>query len=440
MVAAVDHLVGVGQDHPVRGHTELLQQPELGDPAGPALAVGQQRGPDPGRRDGRGLEDPPVAGAGPVQAPGHLDHAGAVRRAADDRSVQVVGVDALGQLPDEQLGQLLGGEQLAPVPLAVEAGVVQAGGGDDVHAGAAADGGQLDDVAAGVGRHGVDHGAQPGGHAGAQLVDGVVDALEGDPGVDQLGDATVDDQVLVGVADPEPVAGDVAEHGPDDAHDAAAISGVRMAPAPPGRPEPAEREVARVGAHPARPAPPPCRRPGPWPCTGPWSARPRGRRGWPRSSGPPPARCWRRGPAGPGTGCRRPRRRAGTARSSPSLVVVLDGRPAEADLVVELAGREHVVGGEPDVAVDPARLPDPDLAAEGDQLRPLVARHLVDQEPGVLEGLAAPGHLGLGEQPRVGRVDHPAALARVEGTWVMIVAVIPSTGVTWSEPSRRGRS
>src|SRR4030095_9438319 len=48
-----------------------------------------------------------------------------------------------------------------------------------------------------------------------------------------LGEAAVDDQVLVGVADPEPVAGDVAEHGPDDAHGAAAISGVRMAPGSP---------------------------------------------------------------------------------------------------------------------------------------------------------------------------------------------------------------
>jgi hypothetical protein len=73
------------------------------------------------------------------------------------------------------------------VPLAVEAGVVQAGGGDDVDPGPVADGGQLDHVAAGVGRHGVDHGAQPGGHAGAQLGDGVVDALEGQLGVDELG-------------------------------------------------------------------------------------------------------------------------------------------------------------------------------------------------------------------------------------------------------------
>ena len=114
------------------------------------------------------------------------------------------------------------------------------------------------------------------------------------------------------------------------------------------------------------------------------------------------------------------------------------GRPAEADLVVELAGREHVVGGEPDVAVDPARLR-PRSGCRGDQPRPLVARHLVDQEAGVLEGLAAPGHLGLGEQPRVGRADHPAALAAGRGVSVMIVAVIPSTGVMWSEPPRRAQ-
>ena len=123
-----------------------------------------------------------------------------------------------------------------------------------------------------------------------------------------------------------------------------------------------------------------------------------------------------------------------------ALVVVLDGRPAQADLVVELAGREHVVGGEPDVAVDPAGLPDPDLGAEGDQLRPLVARDSSTRKraysrawrrPAISASVSSAGSVALTTRP-------PSR--RVEGTRVMIVAVIPSTGVTWSEPSRRGRS
>jgi hypothetical protein len=100
-----------------------------------------------------------------------------------------VGVDALGELGEEQLGQLLGLEQLAPVTLAVVAGVVQAGGRHHMDPGAAADLGQLGHVAAGVGRHRVHHRPKAGGHARGQLGHGVGDPLQGDLRVDQLGHA-----------------------------------------------------------------------------------------------------------------------------------------------------------------------------------------------------------------------------------------------------------
>src|SRR5438552_19054523 len=54
--------------------------------------------------------------------------------------------------------------------------------------------------------------------------------------------------------------------------------------------------------------------------------------------------------------------------------MVLDRRPAEADLVVELAGGEHVAASQPEIAVDAPGLADADLGPERDERRPLVAR------------------------------------------------------------------
>src|SRR5512133_2945992 len=79
------------------------------------------------------------------------------------------------------------------------------------------------------------------GHARGQLGHGVLDPLQGDLRVDQLGHAAVDDQVLMGPAGPEPVAGDVAQDGPDDAPwrtlqatDVSCAPAVLMAPPGPG--------------------------------------------------------------------------------------------------------------------------------------------------------------------------------------------------------------
>ena len=76
-------------------------------------------------------------------------------------------------------------------------------------------------------------------------------------------------------------------------------------------------------------------------------------------------------------------------------MVVLDGRAAEAHLVVEAASAQHVVAGQAVVAVDAARLADADLRRERHERGLLVAGHAVAQEARVLEGLAAAAHLGL---------------------------------------------
>ena len=68
--------------------------------------------------------------------------------------------------------------------------------------------------------------------------------------------------------------------------------------------------------------------------------------------------------------------------------------------------------GQPVVAVHAPRLADPDARPERDQRRPLVAGHPVDEEPDVLERLSPAGDLGLGQEPRVRRVDDPAVVAR----------------------------
>ena len=143
------------------------------------------------------------------------------------------------------------------------------------------------------------------------------------------------------------------------------------------------------------------------------------------------------------TGCPPPRRRAGTARRvSGAAVVVLDGRAAQADLVVELPRAEDVVARQPVVPVHAAGLAHADLRAERDQRRALVAGHPVDEEPGVLERLAAARDLGLGQEAHgsVALTMPTVGVAADRSSRVMIVAITPSTGVTWSLPSRRGRS
>ena len=102
------------------------------------------------------------------------------------------------------------------------------------------------------------------------------------------------------------------------------------------------------------------------------------------------------------------RRRAGTARPCPRR---RDG-PRSAHRTGrcrrEPASPEHVVARQPVVAVHAPRLADPDLRAERDERRTLVAGHPVDEEPGVLERLAPAGDLGLGQEPGVGGVDEAA--------------------------------
>jgi len=95
-------------------------------------------------------------------------------------------------------------------------------------------------------------------------------------------------------------------------------------------------------------------------------------------------------------------------------VVVLDRRAAQADLVVELAGGQHVLPREAVVALDPPRLADADLGGEGGERGPLVPGDPLDEEADVFQGLAAPLHLAAREELRIRRIYHPAA-ALLEG-------------------------
>ena len=90
--------------------------------------------------------------------------------------------------------------------------------------------------------------------------------------------------------------------------------------------------------------------------------------------------------------------------------MVLDRCPAQPDLIVELAGGEDIVAGQADVAMDPSRLPDADPGSEGDQRCRLVARHAINEEPGVLKGLPPALDFGLGQEHGVRGVHDPSRL------------------------------
>ena len=237
----------------------------------------------------------------------------------------------------------------------------------------------------------------------------------------------------MGVRDPELGRGDVAEDGPDERHGAL--------PSRPAR-ERGSRRRGGAGRRPPRPGPPgrrrrgrppsprPCRPPGPWPCTGPSSGSRHGRRGSPRSTARRPARCAvadderaqrdpDRGPVGQVAPCRAVAAGRGGPRSGRRR-----GRSGR-----RTAGRQDVLGGHPVVAVDAARLAHADPRPERDERGALVAGHTVHKEPGVLERLAPPGDLELGQDIGVGGVaDRPSGSRRTWSRRVMIVASPPRPG------------
>jgi hypothetical protein len=90
-------------------------------------------------------------------------------------------------------------------------------------------------------------------------------------------------------------------------------------------------------------------------------------------------------------------------------VVILDGRAAEGDLVVELFGPDDVIAGEAVLAVNTAGFTHPDVDAEGGELGLLVAGDFVAQETDVLDRLNAALDLGGGEEFGVGGVDDGGA-------------------------------
>ena len=179
LVAAVDDLVGVGQDD-VPGRTpRSTRNARLGGPAVPPsqwVRIGHARArrgrPRPRRTPS------PRPRVRPVGVAGDLDDAGAVGRPLDDRSGVVVGVDPVVDVGGEEGGDLVGGKEHAPVAVVVVALVVEPGGGDDVDAAAPADLGQLGDVAAAVGGHRVDDRAQAERLGRGQLGDRGLDRVE----------------------------------------------------------------------------------------------------------------------------------------------------------------------------------------------------------------------------------------------------------------------
>ena len=75
----------------------------------------------------------------PSSEPGDLDHPGTERSPAHDRPGVVVRIDAIGDVRDEQVRELLDRHPMTPVSRAVVPVVVEPGGRDDMDAGAARD-------------------------------------------------------------------------------------------------------------------------------------------------------------------------------------------------------------------------------------------------------------------------------------------------------------
>ena len=225
MVAAVDDLVDVAERDVLRGDAQVGQEPDLLERAGAGLAMRQDRraGPAMGRRGGR--EYHAVARRRAAVTAGNLDHAGPMGGPVDDRPGVVISVDALGDVGDEQVGQLLDCDPVAPVRWAVVPLVVEPGRGNDLDAGPARHLGELLDVPARVARHRVDDRPQPDRHRGLDLGRHPIDVAEIEVGVHLDRPPAVDDEMLVGVGDPELGRVDVAEDGSDERHAPASGSG-----------------------------------------------------------------------------------------------------------------------------------------------------------------------------------------------------------------------
>ncbi len=218
VVAAVGDLVDVAQADVPRVDAEVGQQAKLLQPAGPGLAMGEERCARPPMRRGCRLEHAPVARGRAAVAAGHLDHAGADRRAPDDRSRVVVLVDPLDDVGHEPVGQLVHGDRHAPVIGRVPALVVEPGRRHDPDPATLGQLGQLAGVPARPAGHRVHGAAQPERRGVADLVGHRQHVRQVEVGLELDRPPAVDDEVLVGVRDPEVARDDVAEHGPDECH------------------------------------------------------------------------------------------------------------------------------------------------------------------------------------------------------------------------------
>ena len=169
------------------------------------------------RRRG-GLEHPAIALRRSTLAAGHLDHPGPMRGPPDDRSAVVVGVDAVLDVGDEQVRQLVDRDEVAPVRGPVEPIVMEPGRGDDVDAGPSRQLRQLPDAATRVAGHGIDRRPEAELDGGRDLGRHEVDVGVIEVGLKLCRPPAIDDQVLMGVGHPEVARVDIAEDRPDEGH------------------------------------------------------------------------------------------------------------------------------------------------------------------------------------------------------------------------------
>ena len=210
----------------LRGDAQPDELLGLFETAGPVGGVGVDGCPGGDGRGSCGLHALVLEGGDLAVCGGHLDDARLVSRPVDDRTRVVVGVDALGDVGDQQVGDLVDGVAGHPVRLGFQVDVfpVETGGRHHVQVGdSAVDLGQLVQVAPAVGGAHVDDraGGRPvlrGRDEAGGLLHGLVDVRELVVGIDVDLTGADPDEVVVGVDHAETLRGDVSEDGANELH------------------------------------------------------------------------------------------------------------------------------------------------------------------------------------------------------------------------------
>ena len=169
-----------------------------------------------GRRGGGKHASIPIAQV--VATATDLDDTGADGRPLDDRGAVVVGIDPELDVRGEQLDELLVKDPRGPVVRAIEPFVVEAGRRDDADPGAARQLGELLGVTTRVARHRIDGCLESRRGGCTDLVGHAIHIGQVEFGFECRRSTRVDDQVLVGVRDPQLGGLDVARDGPNERH------------------------------------------------------------------------------------------------------------------------------------------------------------------------------------------------------------------------------